>query len=297
MPHKIILRIFAVCAALATVLRFAQLYFTIDGATGFSVLGSYEKVNFVIYGLMVVLIAIPTFFSAVSSNRQPTRAPIPKSFPMLSVGNLIVSICMLATAGYKFVTIETYSLLALLELLLLLVSAVWFMFYAAASFAKFKLPAAFSLAPIFLYLFKLISIFISHNGLANISENIIETLFLCAILYFFLLQSKILCKVTIRKTSRHIFPVALLTFILMVMDNIPTLLIRVIGKAEVLHTSSAFNLEYVIIGAYALMFTLQLYSKNKWPVSHYQHSTEHMETNTPNQNNDFILEHKDREEI
>lgn len=293
MPHKIILRIFAACAALATLLRFAQLYFTIDGATGFSVLGSYEKVNIIIYALIFVLIAIPTFFSAVSSNRQPTRAPIPKSFPLLTAANFVVAICLIATACFKFMALETYAPLALLELLLLLVSGVWFMLYATAGLVKIKLPTALSMTPIFLYLFKLISIFISHNGLANISENIIETLFLCALLYFFLLQSKILCKVTIRKTSRHIFPVALVTFMLMLIGDIPTLLISLVGKTEVLHTSSTFNLEYLIVGVYALIFTLQLYSKNKWPASHYQHSTEHMEINTPNQNNAFIMEHKD----
>ena len=295
MPHKHILQIFSVCTVIAAILRFAQLFFTIDGATGFSVPGSYEKVNIIVYALLVLIIAIPTFFSAVSSNRQPTRAPIPKSFPLLTVANFLIAVCMLATAGYKFLILETYSLLGLLELCLLLVSAIWFILYASAGFVKIKLPVAFSIAPVLLYLFKLISIFISHNGLANISENIILTLFLCSMLYFFLLQSKILCKVVIRKSSRHIFPVAVLTFMLMVISNIPTLLITLIGKSDILHTSSVVNLEYIVVGAYALIFTLQLYSKNKWPASHYQHSTEHMETNEPNPNNTFVMEHKEEE--
>lgn len=293
MPHKTILRIFLGCTILALILRFSQLFFTIDGETGFSVAGSYEKINVVMYALLLLVIALPAFFSAVSSNRQPTRAPLPKSFPLLTVGNFIVSLSMLATAAFKFIKLETYSVLPLLELLLLLVSAVWFMLYGAVRFAKFKLPTALSIAPVLLYLFKLISVFISHNGLANISENIFLVLFLCAILYFFLLQSKILCKVTIRKTSRAIFPVALVTFMLMALCNLPTLFITLVGKADLLHTSSSFNLEYVIVGAYALMFTLQLYSKSKWPKSHYEHSTEHMESDAPNQNNTFIMQHKE----
>ena len=77
---------------------------------------------------------------------------------------------------------------------------------------------------------------------------------------------------------------------LMVISNIPTLLITLIGKSDVLHTSSVVNLEYIVVGAYALIFTLQLYSKSKWPTSHYQHSTEHMETNEPNPNNTFVME-------
>ena len=152
MPHKIILRIFVVCAALATVLRFAQLYFTIDGATGFSVLGAYEKINIIIYALLLLIIVIPAFFSAVSSNRQPTRAPIPKSFPLLTVANFVVATCMIATAGFKFIALEAYSLLALLELFLLLVSGVWFIIYATAGFVKIKIPTALSIAPIFLYI-------------------------------------------------------------------------------------------------------------------------------------------------
>lgn len=291
MPHKTILQIFSASTVLAVALRFAQLFFTIDAKTGFSIIGSYEKVNIIIYALLLVLFIIPAFFSAVSSNRRPTRAPIPKSFPFLTVINFLMAICMLASAGIKFIALETYSVGAVFEILLLLTSAVWFILYASAGFVKIKLPVALSIAPVILCLYKLIAIFISHNGLANISENIITTLFLCAILFFFLLQSKIICKVAIRKSSRHIFTAAVVAFMLMAIGNIPPLAIWLMGRADLLHTSSVFNLEYVIMGVYALVFTLQLYSKKKWPTSHYQHSTEHMDIE--NANHTFIMEHKE----
>lgn len=290
MPHKNIIQIFTISTVLAVILRFSQLFFTIDAATGFSAQGYYEKVNIVVYAIMLLLVAIPTFFSSVSSNRQPTRAPIPKSFPLLTIINFVVAICMFVVAITKYFALASLAPLAIIELILLIVSAVWFIIYATAGIAKIKLPVGLSIAPVLLYLFKLINTFISHNGLANISENLIVTLFLCTQLLFFLLQSKILCKVTIRKSSRIIFPVSLVTFMLMVVGNFPPLFINLMGRGDLLHTSSVFNLEYVIVGAYALIFTMQLYSKSKWPTSIKSHTTERMETSTdPTTNTKFIV--------
>ena len=295
MPHKVILRIFTVSAVLVTFLRFAQLFFTIETSTGFSVHGYYEKVNVIIYAVMVLLFAIPSFFSAFSSNRQPTRAPIPKSFPILTVSNFIVAIYLLVTAGVGVINLANLTTLPIIELILLIISAVWFIIYGIAGIVKIKLPNALSISPIILLLVKLINIFISHNGLANISENLIETLFLCSLLLFFLLQSKILCRVTIRKSSRIIFTVAIITFLLMLIGNVPPLLINLLGRGELLHTSSIFNLEYVIFGTYAFVFTMQLYSKSKWPTSIESHSTEHMETiSDPTTHTKFIIDPKEK---
>ncbi len=291
MPHKNILQIFSLSTFFTVVLRFFQLYFTIDTKTGFSVTGRYEKINIILYVLMLVLIALPTFFSAVSSNRQPTRAPIPKSFPLLTISNFVVAICFLAKAGILFLSLEALVFYDVLGILLYLVSAVWFIIYGTAGLVKIKLPVVFSIAPIFLYLYQLVSLFISHNGLTNISENIISTIYLCVLLYYLLLQSKILCRITIRKTSRVIFPIGLLTFMLMAVGNLPALAIRLIGSGDVLHSSSVFNIEYFVLGLYALIFTLQLYSKSKWPTSPYQRSTERMEV--PRGNNPFIMEQKE----
>lgn len=295
MPHKNIIQIFTISTVLAAILRFAQLFFTIDAATGFSAEGYYEKVNIILYAIMLLLFAIPAFFSSVSSNRQPTRAPIPKSFPLLTVINFVVALCLLVVASTKIFILATLTPLAIIELILLVVSAVWFISYATAGITKIKLPVGLSIMPVLLYLFKLINVFISHNGLANISENLIVTLFLCAQLLFFLLQSKILCKVTIRKSSRIIFPVSLVAFMLMVVSNLPPLFINLMGRGDLLHTSSVFNLEYVIVGVYALVFTMQLYSKSKWPTSIKSHSTERMETTSdPTKNTKFIVDPKEQ---
>ena len=291
MPHKVIMRIFAASAVLATFLRFAQLFFTIEASTGFSADGYYEKVNIIIYGVMVLLIGIPSFFSAVSSNRQPTRAPIPKSFPLLTICNFLVAGCLLVVAGIRCVSLENLTALSIIELIVLLISAVWFIIYGIAGIVTIKLPTALSIAPVLLYLFKLINVFISHNGLASISENLIETLFLCSLLLFFLLQSKILCKITIRKSSRIIFTVALITFALMLIGNLPPLFMGLVGKGELLHSSSVFDFEYVLVGTYAFIFTMQLYSKSKWPPSIYTHTTERMETTSvdPTTKTKFII--------
>ncbi len=295
MPHKVILRIFTICAVLVTFFRFAQLFFTIEASTGFSAGGYFEKVNVVIYGVMLLLIVIPSFFSAVSSNRQPTRAPIPKSFPLLTVSNFLVAIYLLVSTGFRLINPISLTPLLIIELILSIVSAVWFVVYAMAGIVDIKLPTALSISPIILLLVKLINIFISHNGLANISENLIESLFLCSLLLFFLLQSKILCRFTVRKSSRIIFTVAVVTFMLMLIDNFPPLFINLIGKGELLHTSSIFNLEYVMFGTYAFVFTMQLYSKSKWPTSIESHSTEHMETiSDPTTHTKFIIDPKEK---
>lgn len=293
MPHKTIIKIFSASTLLLTFVRFMQLMFTINPENGFSTTEGLAKINTVLYTVMVIIAAIPTFFSAVSSNRQPTRLPKPKNYPILTTVNFIMAVTLLCSAGYTYITAAAFGFYVGLKILLLLLSAIWFLFYAIAGVKEIKLPNILSLAPVFLCLFRLIENFVSHNGLANISENIIAILYLSLLLLFFLLQSKILCKVSVRKSCRHIFPITLLTFMFMAVANIAPLIMIITGNKNMLHTASVFNVESFILGCYALIFTMELYSKSKWPASSQkQHSVEFMDkTVAKTDNSKFYIDH------
>ena len=263
MKHKNILLIFSSFTAVAVILRTLQLAFFIESSTGFHKNnGNNGYIAIVIYALYFVF-AIGTyllvnFFSKI----QPSSRPDTGKSPILAVISLVLSAFFLLSSASTVVFSDFTQSIAssALSLLTGLFSFFFFLLYGIGGWVKIKLPSGFTIAPIIYFVYRLVMSFINYTGVSNISENILDIVFLCFAVLFFLLHGKILSGIEVRKSCRQIFSFGLLTFFFGCLNSLPPVLTVALGREAELHSMpSLATLGYLLFGIYALVFTLYLY--------------------------------------
>ncbi len=263
MKHKYILAISLGGVGCAFLLRTLQLLSLTEASTGFGKLGApYSGLNIAIYIITVLIAAAIFTVTSFFSKRQPVSAPDMSLSPSLSICCFTMAVFHLLQLGrYMLAGGEITTTFGALYLILLVLSAVFYIFYGVSGFNPIKFPKALTVAPLLLCGYNLISAFIGYTGMANISDSVYECIFLCLCLFFFLLHGKILSAVEIRRSSRMIFPVALLTALFGVLTALAPLFTALLGGAALLHTSPADTITAIIPTLYILIFTLNLYKK------------------------------------
>ena len=266
MKHKNILVIFSGFTAVAVILRTLQLMFLIEHSTGFDKNNANNGyIAIAIYALYFVF-AIGTyvlvnFFSKI----QPSSRPEIEKSPFLAAVSLVLSAFLLISSASTVVFSDFTENMAsnTLSLLTGLFSFLFFLLYGMGKWAKIKLPSGFTVAPIIYFVYRLVISFINYTGVTNISENILDIIFLCLALLFFLLHGKILSGIEVRKSCRQILSLGLLTFFFGCLNSLPPILTVALGFESELHSMPSFGtLEYLLFGIYALTFTLYLYGNN-----------------------------------
>lgn len=259
MQHERIIRCIMYGTFGMTLARVSQLLFMIDGETGFFKSDKNTTLlRLVTYAVMLLLGVGILLATGFCSRRQPTKAPdTKKSIPLAVMSGVMAVYCIYDSSS---ALLEGFNATTLVRAVISLVCVIFFSLYALSGTAKIKIPPILSVAPVFLMLYKTVYKFFSFNGMAVISENALEILLLAFGCIFFLLYSKILCDVTVRKASRQIFFVGAITFALSAVTFVSPLVVKAIGKGEILH-SPTLEFENVLIGIYALVFVLSLYSK------------------------------------
>ncbi len=263
MKHKHLLFICGGGALCVTILRALQLLNLIDGTTGFEKIGSpYFGANIIVYTVIGLISVVSSVLTAYLSKRQPVCPPDMSLSPSLAVVCFIMALYYLCSAGVYLLTSQMkLGTFGLLYMLFLLLNVVFYIFYGASAFGGVKLPKLLSIAPILLVGYNLVSAFISYTGVVNISDNIFQCLFLCSALFFFLLHGKILSEVDIRRSARLIFPTSLLVLLFGCASALSPIIVGIIGKGALLHTSPVGLIENVFVLTYACTFTFNLYKK------------------------------------
>ena len=263
MKHKYITNLSAAGIGACLLLRVLQLLVLTDGSTGFGKLGAaYEGLNIAVSALTVLVAAGILVISSFFSKRQPVTAPDTTLSPALSVYSLIFAIYNLFAAGiFLLKGNEIGKPLNTLYLLLLLLSAVFFIFYGISGFGSVKCPKLLSVAPLLLCGYQLIAAFISYTGMANVSDNVYECLFLCCCLFFFLLHGKIISSVDMRRSARLMLPTAWLTILFGLITSVPPIVVAILGGSSLLHTPIATSVASLFPTIYAALFASALYKK------------------------------------
>ncbi len=263
MKHNYIVKLSALGVVCSLVLRVLQLLILTDADTGFGKVGApYSGLNIAVY-LMTALMAAGIFvMTSFFSKRQPVAAPDTTISPGLSVFSFIMAVYMLClTAVHMLIGEGISNPYATLRLILLLLSAIFFIFYGLSGFGTIKCPKALTVAPLILAGYDLVAAFISYTGMANISDNVYECIFLCLGLLFFLLHGKIISSVDIRRSARLLFPVTYLAVFFGFLQSIPPILVAVLGGANMLHSSIFTSVTTIFPTVYILLFTSSMYKK------------------------------------
>lgn len=273
-------------AIIATVMRVIQLLTVIETKTGF--LKTDRNSIYIIVGTYIVIAL--AFIATVLANtlwiaRQPLNAPNPKnSVPLSIISNVLAFYCLYSSAKYA---LSGIALINVLLSLLALVCGIYFVLFSISGVTKINLPRIMSLSPVAFVLTKTLVTFFNFNGMAVISENVLEILFYCANCIYFLKFAKIIYGTEIRKSSRGVLLFGNISFVLALVSQLSPIVVRAIGKDEVLHSSAGSDPATILFGTFAFIFTLALYSKNNIEKRENEEKVDILEIETQVDDNNF----------
>lgn len=243
------------CVVVAIVTRVIQLIYMTEVDTGF-LKPDFQQAGLLIgIGLIFMLLLIGFF--AFTSDRFPVQ--LPQGSKPLAVFSF------LAAAGqiYEIISssgISDKAVFALYSILLLL-SAVFFVFFGISQLIPIKIPNMLTLVPTVTMVVKLIWKFMRYTGMANISENLFDIGMLIFLTLFFLWMGKILNNMTSKYNLRVMFATGLIASLFCFVCTLPRYFIIMFGMGNVLHTESLPNPADVAIGLFIIAFLIEYFSQ------------------------------------
>ncbi len=182
MKYEKILLFSSIALPAVVLMRFLQLFFTVDVKTGFFK-SEYEDAG----RCLLVLIALGCAAVAVlclTSHRNPENPP---------KKNLVTAVFSFITAAVTAIEIFSESFAGTvmrwqssLLMLMGLAAAAFFVAYGISLISDFKLPPISAVIPVFYFIIKVICVFTSVSSLALITDNILMLAAYCTLLFFFL---------------------------------------------------------------------------------------------------------------
>ena len=182
MKYEKILLFSSIALPAVVLMRFLQLFFTVDVKTGFFK-SEYEDAG----RCLLVLIALGCAAVAVlclTSHRNPENPP---------KKNLVTAVFSFITAAVTAIEIFSESFAGTvmrwqssLLMLMGLAAAAFFVAYGISLISDFTLPPISAVIPVFYFIIKVICVFTSVSSLALITDNILMLAAYCTLLFFFL---------------------------------------------------------------------------------------------------------------
>ncbi len=253
--NKIMLMFF-VALPVSVGLRFLQLYFTIDGDTGFYINETKNYGPILLLLILFCALSVAAFSSLVFV--KPEHPP--KINISLSVSSLLLSCAILGelifsrnmgVALWQAVLLKVFSIAIALYLIL----------FAISPLIKFKLPNITASATVLFMVIKMICDFISISKLALISDNIFLIFSYCTVLLFFLNFTKLYCRAESDKSFKYLLSSGLTAVVLCFTNSVPGIIINIITKGGYIHSSVSTGITVFFFGVFILSFLLSHFSK------------------------------------
>lgn len=257
MKYKKIMLFFSVALPLCVILRFIQLEFIIETATGFfkqefEVFGGY------ITAVIFAFCAMAAIFS-FTSHRSPEHPPKPNIAISLSSLLFAVSIIFEALTESSAQVVSTWQM-SLLRISGIL-AAVYLIIFALKRFVDIPLPAiASAVLPLYL-IFKIIFNFSAISALALISDNILLIAAYCVSLLFAISFVKLYNNSDTERNFRKLLATGLSSVILCLTQSVPHIIVNVSNGYNYLHTSMAANINLLFLGLFIAAFIFSHFSK------------------------------------
>jgi len=238
------------------ILRFLQLYFTVEEKTGFF---SYESGN---YG-KILLIFIFVFCSATAFfaffNSCKPKAP-PKGNIYISSVSLLLGIALFYETFFTDISATT----ATWQLLLLYttggLAAIYFVSYALSPIWQFELPALVSILPTVYLISRMICDFTTISKLALISDNVILIVTYCVLLLFLLNFAKLYNNSNEKNNHKKLLGYGTASVILCFTNSIPVMVMS-LKNPSYLHTPMSTNISLLLFGTFILVFLFSHFTK------------------------------------
>lgn len=238
------------------ILRFLQLYFTIEIETGFF------DVNYAGYGkgllILIFTVCLAAAFFAYLAHSRPEHPP------KINLLLCISSILLCGVLLYEVIFENPPASVAFWQAALLKITgfstALYFLLFGISYKARFKLPPLFCVFPVVYLISRIICDFTTISKLAFISDNIILMGAYIVTLLFMLNFAKLYNNVDSEKNFKKLLSCGVASIILSFTGSIPNIVFN-LASGRYLHTPLLAAFSLLCFGIFILSFILSHFSK------------------------------------
>ncbi len=247
--------LFGLIALANMVLRFLQLYFTIDSRTGFFIENS-KTYGEIILVVILIFTAILGVFSFLGFNKPENP---PRKSLSLSISALILSVFVFA----EMVFIQAAPFVVAWQSTVLKLSAtvltIYLVVFAASYLVNIKLPEIATIIPSVYFIFRTLKDFTAISKLAMISDNVVLITTYCIVLLFFINFAKLYNSTDNEFCFKKLLSYGLPAVVLCFTYSLPNILIYIMhGFSRI---SMFSNMLIFTSGIFILCFLLNYFSK------------------------------------
>lgn len=257
MKQNKIMIFFVISLIFSTIIRYTQINYTVDFATGFFKIGFETIGNFISIAIILVAL-VATFFGKIAIKR-------PKNHLKNGIPLSIAAILPALSIGYEIFLAEmpliTNPLLSLLLKTIGILSVIFFLLYSVRDFINFDFPPICTVIPCFYIIVKIICDFTSISSLALISDNILLIAAYCFILLFMLNFTKLYNNINQNTNFRKILATGIGASVLCVSQSIPYFITNILKGGSYNHVTPWENLSLLSFGIFISIFILSYFSK------------------------------------
>jgi len=257
MKQNKIMIFFGISLIFSTLIRYIQINFTVDFATGFFKIG-FQTIGYFMLVAIIAVALISTIFGKIAIKRP--KAPSKNGIP-LSVASFLPALCI----GYEvFLAEQPINTTAILSILLKLtgvLAVVFFLAYGVSDYINFPFPPICTVIPCFYIIVKIICDFTNISSLALISDNILLIGAYCMILLFMLNFAKLYNNIDENTNFRKILATGIGAAVFCISESIPYLFNNILKNWKYNHVTPWENLSLLAFGIFITTFILTHFSK------------------------------------
>ncbi len=267
MKYKHLVTLFAVALPVSVLIRVFQVFFTVDGTTGFFK-PDYKTLGICMVVILLAIIATTAIISVFIRRCPPKMPRVKKS---LGTSSLLLGLSVLFEI---FNTSYTTNIAFWQKGLVVLfggATAVFFIAYGLKMFKNFHINRKFYVVPVLYWMIKLVFIFTGISSLALISDNVFLVLSYCGTLIFMLEYAKFANKIDIDMNYKKLFASGLAAIILCAVTSLPRFIAVIMGNTEILHESVASPVTVFFTGVFIAAFIFNDYSVHNLKIKKHHH--------------------------
>lgn len=249
--HTLILT--AVCLPVCILLRILQLIFTIDSVTGF-VKQQYSAISTVITVVIFAAIAAVGVLGYFAD--EPVLKTESKNYAVCVTSFALSGVFLYSTLA-SLLSLTTATWYDLFLILLGVLSAASFAAYGVRNIYCYNFPNVLLVIPVFYYVIRLISIFVSTSALALVSENVFLIFTNSALLFFLFEFSKIQNNIDEKVNYKKLFASAVISVALCLTQSVPKIVLQ-FGEISACDRASAML--NAIMALFVLSYILTVFS-------------------------------------
>lgn len=254
-----IMAFFCIGLPICVCLRIFQIIFTIEFETGFYI-NEFETIGKVILIAIIVFCALLWLYSS-RYYKAPEKSP--EYNMLLSVSSVGLAVVTVAQAFMESSYIYTFAWQNLLIKIVGIITALYFLGFAAKYYVNFKFPPMLHIIPCIFMILRTAFIFINTSALAHISDNVLILAAYCAVLVFFVNFAKLYNDVDAENNFKKILASGLVSAVLCFTQGIAHSVINFASGNKYLHVSHVANISVLLMGVFVIVFIVTHFYMNK----------------------------------